>query len=116
MNCGTRIAWSLTCPRGGAGIRCRAALPRKTNVVLYVAGFGRFEGTTTQFTKDGTGICFEYTARKRKRIAEQLKLFVKEGLTAVTFLRDGERIRDVTIQNFTRPAVKSSIAKLLMFL
>jgi hypothetical protein len=87
---------------GGAGICCKASPPRKTEIVLYIGGFGRFEGTTTQPTKDGTGIRFKYTARKRKRIADQLELFVKEGLTAVTFLRESERIRDVTIQNFTR--------------
>ena len=86
----------------GAGIRCHPVPPRRTSVVLYVAGFGRFEGTTVQPAKDGTGIRFECSANKRKRITEQLKLFVKEGLTAVTSLRGSIRIQEVAIQSFRR--------------
>jgi c-di-GMP-binding flagellar brake protein YcgR len=88
---------------GGAGIQCKTPPPRRKNVVLYIPGFGRFEGVSTQPTRDGTGICFECTARKQKRISDQLKLYVKEGLTAVTQLRESQRIEQVAIPSFTMP-------------
>ncbi len=86
---------------GGAGVQCKAPPPKRSDVVLYVPGFGRFEGVTTQPTKEGTGIRFDCTPRKQKRIEDQLKLFVKEGLTAVTALRESERISQVAIPSFT---------------
>lgn len=86
---------------GGAGIQCKAPPPRRSDVVLYVPGFGRFEGTTTQPTRDGTTVSFGCTARKQKRIADQLRLFVKEGLTAITTLRENDRIKQVAIPSFT---------------
>jgi hypothetical protein len=58
---------------------------------------------STQPTKDGTGIRFDCTERKQKRISDQLKLYVKEGLTAVTSLRENERIKQVAIPSFTLP-------------
>jgi len=87
---------------GGAGVRCKTVPPRRTNVVLYVAGFGRFEGITTEAIKDGTGIRFECTALKKKRIADQLKLFIQEGFTAATSVRKSKRIHHIAIQSFTR--------------
>jgi hypothetical protein len=88
---------------GGAGVQCKTPPSRRTNVVLYIPGFGRFDGVSTQPTRDGTGIRFECTARKQKRISDQLKLYVKEGLTAVTQLRESERIKQVAIPSFTMP-------------
>jgi hypothetical protein len=85
---------------GGAGVQCSPIPPRKSNVILYVDGFGRFEGVTTQPTRDGTGIHFECTQRKRERIDEQLKLYVSEGLKAVTHLRQSARMEPVDIPNF----------------
>ena len=65
---------------GGAGIICKNPPQSRTNIVLYISGFGRFDGVTTKLTKEGTGVRFECTPRKRQRIVEQLTSFVKEGL------------------------------------
>jgi hypothetical protein len=67
---------------GGAGVQCKNPPPAKAHVALYINGFGRFEGVTTRPTKDGIGIRFICTPRKRQKIVEQLTLFVKDGLTA----------------------------------
>jgi hypothetical protein len=49
---------------------------------------GRFDGVTTKPTKDGIGVRFACTPRKRQRIVEQLTLYVAEGLgTGLTYLR-----------------------------
>ena len=65
---------------GGAGIICKKPPPARTNIVLYISGFGRFEGATTKLTRDGIGVRFDCTARKRQRTVEQLTSFVKEGI------------------------------------
>jgi hypothetical protein len=67
---------------GGAGVRCKNPPPARAHVALYINGFGRFEGVTTRPTKDGIGVRFICTPRKRQKIVEQLTMFVKEGLAA----------------------------------
>jgi hypothetical protein len=67
---------------GGAGLKCKNPPPARSDIALYISGFGRFEGVTTRPTRDGIGVRFICTPRKRQRIVEQLTLFVKEGLTA----------------------------------
>ena len=68
----------------GAGIRCAKVPPSRTKVVLYVEQFGRFEGTTSTPSKEGTGIRFECTERKRQRLSEQLEWFTRaRAATAV---------------------------------
>src|SRR5262249_50842626 len=88
---------------GGAGIQCKGAPQRRSNVVLYVPGFGRFGGTTTQTTPDATLIGLECTPRKQNRTADQLGLCVKEGLPANTALRGSEHIKQVSTPSFTMP-------------
>jgi len=66
----------------GAGVRCGKAPPPRTKVVLYVDGFGRFDGMTTQPTKGGTGIRFECTDRKRQRLADQLEWYARPTAAA----------------------------------
>ncbi|HEY4264264.1 MAG TPA: PilZ domain-containing protein [Micropepsaceae bacterium] len=70
----------MTLSPGGAGIRCKNPPPARTHIVLYINGFGRFEGVTTKLTRDGIGVRFDCTPRKRQRTVEQLTSFVKEGL------------------------------------
>ena len=67
---------------GGAGLKCKNPPPSRSDIALYISGFGRFEGVTTRPTRDGIGVRFICTPRKRQRIVEQLTLFVKDGLTA----------------------------------
>lgn len=67
---------------GGAGLKCKNPPPARSHIALYVSGFGRFEGVTTKPTREGIGVRFICTPRKKQRIVEQLTLFVKEGLAA----------------------------------
>ena len=66
---------------GGAGVKCKNPPPAGSQVALYINDFGRFEGVTTRPNKDGIGVRFVCTPRKREKIVEQLTMFVKEGLT-----------------------------------
>jgi hypothetical protein len=72
---------------GGAGIHCPEPPPLDAFVVLYVDGFGRFEGVTTRFVKGELGLKFICKDAKRKRLEQKLTDFVKEGMKYVTRLR-----------------------------
>lgn len=72
---------------GGASIRCQTPPALQTYVVLYIDGFGRFEGVTTRFAKGELGIKFVCDAAKRKRLRENLMCFVNSGIKDVTRLR-----------------------------
>jgi len=67
---------------GGAGLKCKNPPAARSHIALYISGFGRFEGVTTRPTREGIGVRFICTPRKRQRIVEQLTLFVKDGLVA----------------------------------
>jgi hypothetical protein len=49
-------------------------------VVLYMDGFGRFEGRVVRHDEDGFGLALASTPSKRRRTAEQLILFLNEAL------------------------------------
>ena len=49
-------------------------------VVLYLDGFGRFEGRVVRHDEGGFGIALASTPSKRRRTAEQLVLFLNETL------------------------------------
>jgi len=60
---------------GGAAIRCELAPEAGAAVVVYVDGFGRFEGAVAR--PGGVtpfGVAFHCTPSKRERTAEQLTL------------------------------------------
>src|SRR5215468_2782619 len=70
----------LNLSAGGAEIECEIAPQKGTQVVLYIDGFGRFEGSAAP--KEGAGFSIEFhcTPLKRERIAEQLTLFLNKSL------------------------------------
>src|SRR4051812_31127618 len=72
---------------GGAAIACEFVPPYGTPVVLYVDGFGRFEGTVARQDGEGFGIAFVCTPSKRERTAEQLTLFLNKALGDESLLR-----------------------------
>ena len=82
----------------GAGIQCEEPPPLDAFVVLYVDGFGRFDGVTTRYSEGELGLKFVCKEAKRKRLEQDLEVFVREGMSGVTHLhRDrraaaGERI------------------------
>jgi len=76
---------------GGAGIYCAEPPPLDAFVVLYVNGFGRFDGVTTRYVKGELGLRFVCKETRRKKLEDDLAAFVKEGMTGVTRLRRHQR-------------------------
>jgi hypothetical protein len=119
----------------GAGIHCEEPPPLDAFVVLYVDGFGRFDGVTTRYCEGELGLKFVCKEAKRKRLEQDLEVFVREGMSGVTHLHrdrraaagerisvficpDGSRascsIADISMQSATlktlaRPAVGEAI-------
>ena len=76
---------------GGAGIHCPEPPPLDAFVVLYVDGFGRFDGVTTRYVNGELGLKFVCKEARRKKLEQDLESFVKEGMTSVTRLRRHRR-------------------------
>jgi hypothetical protein len=76
---------------GGAGVHCSEPPPLDAFVVLYIDGFGRFEGVTTRYVQGELGLKFVCKDAKRQRLAQDLAAFVKEGMTGVTRVRRHRR-------------------------
>jgi hypothetical protein len=87
---------------GGAAITCETVPELGTSVVLYVDGFGRFEGTVARSDGYGFGIAFVCTPSKRERTAEQLVLFLNKSLVDDSVLRRHERSSQKGFAKFTR--------------
>jgi len=93
---------------GGAGIHCEEPPPLDAFVVLYVDGFGRFDGVATRYSEGELGLKFVCKEAKRKRLEQDLEVFVREGMSGVTHLhRDrraaaGERISSFTCSDGSR--------------
>src|SRR5579872_4751634 len=64
----------------GAGLYCPEPPPLDAFVILYVHGFGRYEGVTTRFVKGELGLKFICNEAKRKRLEEHLAGFISEGM------------------------------------
>ena len=87
---------------GGAAIDCEIIPEHGTAVVLYVDGFGRFEGAVARRDGHGFGVSFVCTPAKRERTAEQLTLFLNKALVDDTVLRRHERTNQKGFAKFTR--------------
>ncbi len=88
---------------GGAAIRCEMAPEAGAAVVVYVDGFGRFEGVVAR--PGGVtpfGVAFHCTPSKRERTAEQLTLFLNKSLVDESVLRKHERSSQKGFAKFTR--------------
>ncbi len=87
---------------GGAAVASEIIPDAGTPVVLYVDGFGRFEGTVARRDGYGFGIAFVCTPSKRERTAEQLILFLNKALVDDSVLRRHERSSQKGFAKFTR--------------
>lgn len=87
---------------GGASVTSDTALAKGLAVVLYVNGFGRFEGTVVRPVGRGFGILFSCTQAKRERTAEQLTLHLNRALVDDMALRRHERTSQKGFARFTR--------------
>jgi hypothetical protein len=87
---------------GGASLECDLVLEGGTQVVLYVDGFGRLEGSVVRNEGGDFGVRFNCTPAKRERIAEQLILFMNRTLIDETEMRRHDRTPTKGIARFTR--------------
>ena len=87
---------------GGAAVICELMPEPGTPVVLYVDGFGRFEGNVARRDGYGFGVSFVCTPAKRERTAEQLTLFLNKSLVDDSVLRRHERSSQKGFAKFTR--------------
>jgi hypothetical protein len=76
---------------GGAGIYCSEPPPLDCFVVLYIEGFGRYEGVTTRYVEGELGLKFVCKDAKRQRLEQDLAAYVADGMKGVTRVRRHRR-------------------------
>jgi hypothetical protein len=87
---------------GGAQLSCEFVPAADTQIVLYIDGFGRFEGTVARPDTDTFGVKFNCSALKRERVAEQLTVYMNRGEVDETVLRRHDRTTAKGFARFTR--------------
>jgi hypothetical protein len=93
---------------GGAQVSSELPLPAGTAIVVYIDGFGRFEGVVARPVEakdqvDGNfGIKFLCSSMKRERVAEQLTLYMNKGVLDESVLRRHDREPTKGLARFTR--------------
>ena len=87
---------------GGVAVTSAIVPELGSAVVLYVDGFGRFEGHVVRRNEAGFGLAFVCTPSKRERIAEQLILFLNKGLGDDNVLRRHGKSNRKEFAKFTR--------------
>ena len=75
----------------GARIRSALPWPLGTHIVLYVTGFGRFEGSVVQRDENHLGLQFQSGVVKQRRTAEQLANFAYDKQVSPVPLRSAVR-------------------------
>jgi hypothetical protein len=86
---------------GGASVECECIPDAGTQIVLYIDGLGRFEGTIVRQDQNGFGVRFVSTQLKRERTAEQLTLLMNKSLLDEADLRRDERVPTKALTRFT---------------
>ena len=76
---------------GGAGVYCPEPPPLDCFVVLYIEGFGRYEGVTTRFVEGELGLKFICKDVKRQRLVQDLAAYATGGIKGVTRVRRHRR-------------------------
>lgn len=92
---------------GGAQVVCERTPILQAPVVLYIDGFGRFEGVVARLVKaegpEGKfGVRFNCSPLKQERVAEQLKAYLNSGTIDPTALRRHDRRPTRGLARFTR--------------
>lgn len=87
---------------GDAVIECEVMPEIDVPIVLYIDGFGRFEGSVTRCEASNVCVRFNCTPLKRERIAEQLTLFLNKNIVDGSALRRHERAPAKGFTRFTR--------------
>src|SRR5271168_4606390 len=87
---------------GGAQLACEFVPAADTNIILYIDGFGRFEGLVVRPDESTFGVKFNCSALKRERVAEQLTLYMNRGEVDESLLRRHDRTPTKGFARFTR--------------
>jgi hypothetical protein len=87
---------------GGARLVCEISPEAGSPIVVYIDGFGRFEGIVARPELGGFGIQFNCSAHKRERVAEQLTLYMNGGSLDESALRRHDRTPTKGMARFTR--------------
>jgi hypothetical protein len=77
----------------GAGLKSTCSVALGMPVVVYIDGFGRYQGTVVRRDRLRIGVQFTCSESKEKRLAEQIENFVAYGRTVPTSLRGLDRLR-----------------------
>jgi hypothetical protein len=86
----------------GAGVKSAISAAVGTRLVLYVEGFGRFEGTVVARDRTRLGVQFQPSAVKRERTIDLLSAYVASGTTQAVPLRSALRAKGVPpLHDFT---------------
>jgi hypothetical protein len=92
----------LSLSAGGASVQTSMTFPPGISLILYIDGFGRFEGTTIVHANGQLALHFSIGDAKRSRLIEMLQAFGLEGLAGVTELRKHVRIPSLTSGSIIR--------------
>jgi hypothetical protein len=87
---------------GGARVLSDIVPPPGTLIVVYIDGFGRFEGSVARPEQGGFGIQFNCSEHKRERVAEQLTLYMNGSSIDESALRRHDRTPTKSMARFTR--------------
>lgn len=79
---------------GGARVLGEVVPSAGAHVVVYIDGFGRFEGNVARTEQNGFGLEFHCSTHKRERLAESLMLY-----------KSGSPLRETRLRRHTRNAV-----------
>jgi hypothetical protein len=87
---------------GGAQLAAEFVPAADTNIILYIDGFGRFEGLVMRPDETSFGMKFNCSALKRERVAEQLTIYMNRGELDESVLRRHDRTPTKGFARFTR--------------
>lgn len=87
---------------GGAQVVSEFVPPVDTQVILYIDGFGRFEGVVARPLEGSFGVRFQCSALKREKIAEQLTVYLNRDLVDESVVRRHDRAPTKGLARFTR--------------
>jgi hypothetical protein len=87
---------------GGARIQSNVIPTQGAKIVVYIDGFGRFEGDVVRSEESGFGIRFTCTEHKRGRLSEQLDQYKNGAPLERTVLRRHGRTTTNATTSFTR--------------
>lgn len=89
---------------GGVAIQCELKHEPRGRAVLYLDGFGRFEGPISRETSGGFAMTFDCSQQKRDKLADQLTMAVNRHLLNEADLRRHDRVEAASgsFTHFTR--------------